>query len=64
MLGGPGGVGMEARTSYATKRVGALPLLAGFLEDLKIGEIVDEVVPWEGTVPWGPWWRFWFSAAC
>jgi hypothetical protein len=30
-----------------------MPLLAGLLEELEIGKIIDEVVPWEGKVPLG-----------
>jgi hypothetical protein len=42
---------MDAKTRVSTRIVGGLPLVASYLEDLEIGKIVDEVVPWEGDVP-------------
>jgi len=44
---------MDARTRFSTRIVGGLPVVAAYLEDVGIGQIVDEVVPWEGEVPLG-----------
>ena len=44
---------MDATTRFRTERVGALPVIAAYLEKLGIGRIIDEVVPWEGDVPLG-----------
>jgi transposase len=44
---------MDAKTRFSTQIVGGLPLVAAYLEELEIGKIVDEVVPWEGEVPLG-----------
>jgi transposase len=45
--------GMDATTRFSTERVGALPIIAEYLEKLRLREIVDEFVPWEGEVPLG-----------
>jgi transposase len=44
---------MDATTRFDTERVGALPVIASYLGRLKLGEIIDEFVPWEGDVPLG-----------
>jgi len=44
---------MDATTRFSTERVGALPVIAAYLEKLKLGEIIDECVPWEGEVSLG-----------
>lgn len=44
---------MDARTRFSTRIVGGLPVVAGYLDEVGIGQIVDEVVPWEGEVPLG-----------
>jgi transposase len=46
-------MGMDATTRFKTERVGALPVIAAYLEKLRLGDIVDEFVPWEGDVPLG-----------
>jgi transposase len=48
-----GGAGMDARTRFSTRIVGGLPVVAAYLDEVGIGRIVDEVVPWEGDVPLG-----------
>jgi transposase len=44
---------MDATTRFDTQRVGALPVIAAYLEKLRLREIIDEVVPWEGEVGLG-----------
>jgi transposase len=44
---------MDSSTRFSTLTIGALPVVGGFLENIGIGAIVDEVVPWEGDVPLG-----------
>lgn len=44
---------MDATTRFETQRVGALPVLAAYLDKLGLREIVDEHVPWEGEIPLG-----------
>lgn len=44
---------MDAKTRFSTQIVGGLPLIAAYLEELEIGRIVNEVVPWEGDVRLG-----------
>ena len=44
---------MDASTRYGTQVVGALPVVAAMLEQWGLGKIIDEVVPWEGSVPLG-----------
>jgi transposase len=44
---------MDARTRFSTRIVGGLPVVAAYLNEVEIGQIVDEVVPWEGEVPLG-----------
>ena len=44
---------MDATTRFNTQRVGALPVIAAYLEKLGIHEIIDEFVPWEGEVSLG-----------
>src|SRR4051794_19502729 len=44
---------MDAGTRFETRAVGALPVIARYMEALGLGEAVDEAVPWEGEVPLG-----------
>jgi transposase len=44
---------MDARTRVDTQVVGALPLVGAMLEQWRLADIVDQVVPWEGDVPLG-----------
>src|SRR6478736_4753796 len=44
---------MDARTRFDTQNVGALPVIAKYLDRLKIADHVNELVPWEGEVPLG-----------
>ncbi len=44
---------MDSRTRFDTQVVGALPTIVAYLEKLNLGEIIDEVVPWEGDVSLG-----------
>jgi transposase len=44
---------VDARTRFSTRIVGGLPVVAAYLEEVGIGQIVNEVVPWEGEVPLG-----------
>lgn len=44
---------MDARTRVDGQIVGALPVVGAILEQWRLGETVDEVVPWDGDVPLG-----------
>jgi transposase len=44
---------MDASTRFDTQNVGSLPVIAEYLDRLKIAEHVNELVPWEGEVPLG-----------
>lgn len=44
---------MDASTRFDTEIVGALPVIGQFLENIELGRIIDELVPWEGDVPLG-----------
>jgi transposase len=44
---------MTALPQFDTQRVGALPVLTEFFSRLRLGRIVETVVPWEGDVPLG-----------
>ena len=44
---------MTALPQFHTQRVGALPVLTEFFSRLRLGRIVETVVPWEGDVPLG-----------
>ena len=44
---------MDATTRFKTQRVGALPFIVAYLEKLRLGELVEQFVPWEGEVPLG-----------
>jgi len=44
---------MDATTRFNTQRVGALPVISTYLEKLRLGEIIDGVVPWDGEVALG-----------
>ncbi len=44
---------MDASVRFDTQIVGALPVIAHYFERLRLGAIINEVVPWEGGVPLG-----------
>ena len=44
---------MDASTRFDTQNVGSLPVIAEYLDRLKIADHVNELVPWEGEVPLG-----------
>lgn len=44
---------MDATTRFSTKRVGALPVVVAYLEKMRLAEVIDAHVPWEGDVPLG-----------
>ena len=44
---------MNASTRFDTQGVGALPVVIEFLQRLKLADIVNKAVPWEGNVPLG-----------
>ena len=44
---------MDATTRFNTQRVGALPFIVAYLKKLRLGELVEQFVPWEGEVPLG-----------
>jgi len=44
---------MDARTRVDTQIVGALPVVGAVLEQWGLGDIVDQVVPWDGDVALG-----------
>jgi len=44
---------MDATTRFETRAVGALPVIARYMEALGLSDAVDEAVPWEGGVPLG-----------
>jgi transposase len=44
---------MDASTRFDTQVIGALPVIMHYFDRLKLGEIIDKVVPWEGGVPLG-----------
>ena len=44
---------MTALSRFETQRVGALPVLTEFFHRLRLGRIVQTIVPWEGDVPLG-----------
>jgi transposase len=44
---------MDAGTRFETRIVGGLPVVEAFLEELQVGKVIDELVPWEGDVPLG-----------
>ncbi len=44
---------MDASTRFDTQNVGSLPVIAEYLDRLKIADHVNELVPWEGDVPLG-----------
>jgi hypothetical protein len=45
--------GMDARTRFSTRIVDGLPIVAAYLSEVAIGQIVDDAVPWDGEVPLG-----------
>jgi transposase len=45
--------GMDATTRFQTQRVGALPVIVAYLEKMRLAQIIDEHVPWEGEIPLG-----------
>ncbi len=44
---------MTALPLFQTQRVGALPVLTEFFSRLRLGRLVQALVPWEGDVPLG-----------
>jgi transposase len=44
---------MEASARFDTQIIGALPVIVHYFERLRLGAIINEVVPWEGGVPLG-----------
>ena len=44
---------MNASTLFDSQVVGALPVVIAFLQRLKLADIIDKAVPWEGDVPLG-----------
>ena len=44
---------MDARIRFDTQVVGALPVIMHYFGRLRLGEIINKVVPWEGGVPLG-----------
>jgi transposase len=44
---------MDASVRFDTQIIGALPVIVHYFERLRLGEIIDEVVPWGGEVPLG-----------
>ncbi|HWD39995.1 MAG TPA: IS1634 family transposase [Fimbriimonas sp.] len=44
---------MDAATRFDTRIVGALPVITGYLDELRLAEVIDSVVPWDGEVPLG-----------
>ena len=44
---------MDATTRFDTQIIGALPVIVNYFERLRLGAIINEVVPWEGDVPLG-----------
>jgi hypothetical protein len=44
---------MAARTRVDTQIVGALPVVGAILEQWGLGDIVDQMVPWDGDVALG-----------
>ena len=44
---------MDATTRFDTQIIGALPVIVNYFERLRLGAIINEVVPWEGNVPLG-----------
>lgn len=44
---------MDASVRFDTQIIGALPVIVHYFERLRLGAIINEVVPWEGRVPLG-----------
>ena len=44
---------MDATVRFETRRVGALPVVVAYLEKMKLAQLIDENIPWEGDVPLG-----------
>jgi transposase len=44
---------MDASVRFDTQIIGALPVIVNYFERLRLGTIINKVVPWEGTVPLG-----------
>jgi len=44
---------MDARTRFDTQNVGSLPVIAEYLDRLRIADHINNLVPWEGDVPLG-----------
>lgn len=44
---------MDASTRFDTQNVGSLPVIAAYLDRLKIADHVNDLVPWQGEIPLG-----------
>ena len=44
---------MKAFVRFDTQIVGALPVILSYFDKLHVAATVDQLVPWEGEVPWG-----------
>src|SRR5882724_8702752 len=44
---------MDASTRFDTQNVGSLPVIVDYLDQLKIADHVNDLVPWEGEIPLG-----------
>lgn len=44
---------MDASIRFDTQIIGALPVMVHYFRQLRLGAIINEVVPWEGGVPLG-----------
>jgi transposase len=44
---------MDASVRFDTQIIGAIPVIVHYFERLQLGEIIDEIVPWEAEVPLG-----------
>lgn len=44
---------MDAQTRFRTQRIGSLPAIVHYFDELNLAATIDELVPWEGDVPLG-----------
>ena len=44
---------MDTTTRFETRRVGALPVVVAYLQKMKLAQLIDQYIPWEGDVPLG-----------
>ncbi len=44
---------MDATTRFDTNVVGAMPVIVSYFDRLQVGDVINELVPWEGEVPLG-----------